>query len=99
MKNPFIIALATAVLVPIGYVTYKNNKSDNLDENQIANIEALAAEEYVIGSTLTNWKTYRIKCTHRDELNLGFVSSSTEYEYWVDACGKGTGLCFSLPGC
>lgn len=99
MKNLSIIALVTTILLTAGYVKYKHIKSNKLDENQIANIEALAAEEYVIGPILTNWKTYKVKCTSKTEIDLGIVTSSTEYEYWTEACGKGSGSCWSLPGC
>lgn len=98
MKRQIMFVTALAVIAIGAYWGQKLVNQKSLSDLQLANIEALTQEEYTIGMTGTNWKTYRIECT----ITVGFdyiLCITKTYKFWTDACGSGMGFCLSSVGC
>lgn len=100
MRKKLFAALVVAAGVAFaGYnMVQSQNEKNSLSDLLMANVEALAGDEYEIGPIGTNWKTYRVQCTRTTGIDYIIVITET-YTYWTDACGKGTGICLSPAGC
>ena len=97
-KNILKVTLVAAIAVFAGYNVYSSQKAVGMSDLALANVEALAGDDYVIGEMGTNWKEYRIECTRTIGFDYGLVITTTT-TYWADVCGYGSGYCISPAGC
>lgn len=98
MKKLIIVAITLALVCIGAYLGLRLTNQIGLSDLQLANIEALTQEEYVIGPFGTNWKKYRIECTYTIGVDC-IITASKSYSYWTDACGAGSGSCLAPAGC
>ncbi len=97
-KNILKITFAAALVVVAGVTAYHAQDKEILSDLALANVEALADDEYVIGPPMTNWKQYRIQCTRVVGFDYILKIEKTT-TYWTDGCGSGSGNCLKPAGC